>query len=331
MAQPQAQEGLPRTREELDDFVRAAVRPHLVRPDTDAPGRVARVDEAASSLMSSLLHDPAFQEVESLWRSLVFLLSRVDTYGKVRVYAVHLPREELDRDLTGPAGHPGSRLHGLLARPDLGAPARRWSLAVGAYTFGAGPRDLELLARIAAVARATGIPWVSSFHAAPSGPGSEPGPGAFPEEWAAFRRRPEASWLGLTYPRFLVREPFGAARRSSRPFDFQEGVSSREDLLWGHGAFLCAALMGQGYAARGWGFRAEDWLEMEGMPQASPGVGGESTPLSTEATLDLGMANRLMEAGIITLLPFPTRAAVRLGGIPSVSAGGAPLSGWWRR
>lgn len=330
-AQPEMKDSLPRTREELSAFVRAAVRPHLVRPDVEGPARVAQVDEAAGVVLSALLHLPAFQELESIWRSLVVLLSRADPSGKVRIYAANVPRRELEKDLRNSDGPAGSRLHTLLGSPDLGAKGRRWSLVVGAYSFGFDPEDVALLARIAAAARAADVPWISSFQPSVDRREAELQPDDASASWEAFRHQPDAAWLGLTYPRFLVREPFTPSGRPSRGLSYRETVASPDSLLWGHGGFLCAALFAQGHAAEGRGFRPEQWLDLEGMPQAAGSAGDGAPAVATEQALGLGDADGFLASGVIPLVPFPARAAIRLGGIRSVAAGGVPLAAWWRR
>jgi type VI secretion system protein ImpC len=323
--------GKPGTKEELDAFIREAVRPHLIKTDADLPTRLAAVDEEASALMSSLLHSQAFQRVESLWRSVVALLARIDTSSKVRAYLVHLPKSLMEQDLSESGDPLQSKLHHLLSEPDLGVAGRRWAVAVGGYDFGTTPDDIQLLERIAGVAQAADVPWFSSIHPEPFvGSGQEADLGmaieGLPVEWERFRERREAAWMGLTYPRFLVREPYGSSRRHSKVFDFKERVETGTDLLWGYGAFLCAALLAQGFAESEWRFRPENHLDLGGMPLA--GLGGSAT--SVEVGLNVTAARHLIEVGLIPLLGVPQRAGIRLGGFHSVASTGAPFRAWWR-
>ncbi len=331
VAEPETSDSIPRNQEELEDFVRAVVRPHLVRTDEGRAERVARAEELVSDPLSGVLHQSSFQELESIWRSLVFLLSRVETSGRVRVYAINAPREELAKDLLEAPDLSNSRLAGLLSAPSLGAPGRRWGLAVGAYGFGLDSANLDLLARIGTVARAARVPWLSSLQPASPGAGAESWLDGASAEWEALRRRPESASIALTYPRFLVREPYGEGGRLSKGLRYQEKLSSPDHLLWGHGAFLGAVLMAQGYAAQGWRFREEEWAELAGVPQAPSFALAEEPPISTEEALDLPTARRLLEAGVLPLLAFPARAAIRLGRMGSVSAEEIPLAAWWRK
>lgn len=328
---------------DLREFVRKIVRPHIVRSDPDRAARVASVDRAASDLMRVVLHDPGFQELESLWRSVVFLLSNTDTSGKVRTYIVDVSRAELAADLR--EGGPGrSRLARLLSEPDPGPPGGRWGVAVGAYTFGGGETggdSPEVVEGIAALARAADVPWISGAH--PRLPGLdalEPSPDAagrrepWPDGWARIPECEGASWLGLALPRFLVREPYGEdSSRRCRAFEFREepadgGSPGPRPLLWGNPAFLPAVLLARAFARSGWRFRQEDELDVGQMPIA-PGGGGDTTPVLTEERLTREQAAYLAASGFIPLVAFPREARIRAAGVRSVASAGRRLSAWW--
>jgi hypothetical protein len=334
---PPPEEGvLPRTRDELDSFVRSVVRPHLVRSDADAPTRVAAVDKEASVLMSHLIHSGSFQRLEGLWRSLVFLLSRIDSVGKMRVYLIDVPRTDLERDLIERDNPLGSNLHELLSSPQLGSPGRRWAVVVGAYGFQLVPKDIGLMERIARVAQAADVPWISSLRlGTPEDSGDvgwdrSPDLKDPPEDWTRFRGQPEAAWLGLTYPRFLVREPYGPSRRTGKGFEFKEETGSQAQLLWGEGAVLCAALLAQGFASRGRAFRPEDHVDLGGMPLFGDEERSGVPPTSLEVRVSVDLVRWLRQLGLIPLLGFPERAGVRVGGFHSVAATGDPLQAWWK-
>ena len=327
-----------RTPEDLKAYVRDIVRPYQVRDDSNVKRRIAAVDDVSSLHLSNLLHDETFQGLEGIWRSLVFLLSRVDTTGRVRVYLAHLPRAVLEKELETSPDSGRSRVLHLLSSPELPAPGKRWGLAVGAYRFGFTPREIDILGRIARVARAADLPWLSAVELpeerlSPEGR-SEDGVEAWgesPPGWMELRARPEAEWLGLTFPRFLLREPYGEGSTRRKGLDFREKAVSWEDLLWGHGSFLVASLLAQGFVSEGRGFAAERHLESGGMPLGVPGDGEGRQPSSVRTPLTPTGAQRAMDMGVMPLLGFPGRAGVRLGGFHSISSHGVEPAAWWRR
>jgi type VI secretion system protein ImpC len=142
---------------ELREFVQEIVEPHRVRPTPDRSAELAAIDEASGALMRHVTGQDAFRTLEALWRSVVFLLSRIDTSSKVRVYLIDVSRTELERTLAAADDPTRSRLYHLLSAPDLGPVATRWAVAIGAYTFCDSPADATLASRVARVAAAAGV------------------------------------------------------------------------------------------------------------------------------------------------------------------------------
>ncbi len=333
--QPETARPEPGSPDDIGAFARQVVRPHLVPDQSDARARIAAVDRVASQAMSCLLHLESFQSLEAIWRSLVFLLSRIDTTGKVRVYLVHLPFEDLRSELSSSEDPLRSRLFELLSSPRLGAPGRRWAVVTGAYRFGLESEEVELLGRIARVARAADVPWISNFSPDVGQGRESPDPGSgewmarASERWGRLRARPEASWVGVTFPRFLLREPYGASPSRKDAFDFREAVKEKGHLLWGDGAFLPVVLLAQGFVTQGWGLRPEHHLDLGGMPLAPTGEGVGAPQSSLEVSVTQADARILAERGIMPLLGFPEKAGVRVAGIHSLAGPTAPLAAWW--
>ena len=69
----------------------------------------AAVDEALSDAMRAVLHHPDFQNAESLWRGVDFLLRRLETSHQLQVHLIDLSAEELAADLSAVADLVGKR------------------------------------------------------------------------------------------------------------------------------------------------------------------------------------------------------------------------------
>jgi type VI secretion system protein ImpC len=334
--------------QEIQDFVRSVVRPHLVRPAPDRTAELEAIDQAASALMRAVLHHEDFRALESLWRSLVFLLSRIDTTGKVRVYIVDVSRAELEDDLFESEDPTRSRLHALLTAPDQAPVSGRWALVVGAYAFGASTDDVSVLERLAQVARAADVPWLSEGDIRLTGCeslGVTPDPRDWSDpwagEWSRIPKAPHAAWLGLALPRLLAREPYGTdLGPRCKTFDFEEEPESREEpeesrptpgraLLWGNPAFLCAALLAQAFARDGWDFSTDAVLDVGQVTLARGAFADEQTPVLTEHRLHPAAAQQIARAGLMPLVAFPHEARIRLGGIRPVAPPPARLRAWW--
>ncbi|MGA7802776.1 MAG: type VI secretion system contractile sheath large subunit, partial [Gammaproteobacteria bacterium] len=72
--------------------------------------------------------------------------------------------------------------------------------------------------------------------------------------WTEVRRLPEAAFLALVAPRFLLRLPYGARTRAAESFAFEEapGRLAHEHYLWGSGAVLVAVALAGQFARVGW-------------------------------------------------------------------------------
>ena len=77
------------------------------------------------------------------------------------------------------------------------------------------------------------------------------------QAWQALRNLPEAAYIGLALPRFLLRLPYGADTEPVEAFDFEEMSSpfDHESFLWGNPGFACALLLGQAFSLNGWQLR----------------------------------------------------------------------------
>lgn len=142
---------------ELEAFVKEAVRPYTVSETKVDEGDRDIVDRAVAGALKAVLAGERFRRLEALWRSLVFLVSRIDAGGKTRVYIVDASRVELETELAGSA----ASLRQLLSEPGLGPAVPRWACIVGAYSFGRGEQDALTLARLGRLASEADVPWVS--------------------------------------------------------------------------------------------------------------------------------------------------------------------------
>ncbi|MGC8793803.1 MAG: type VI secretion system contractile sheath domain-containing protein, partial [Bryobacteraceae bacterium] len=134
-------------RDPLADYIRCLVAPYLVpKPHPRQEELVARIDQAIAGLMRALLHQPAFQALEAAWRGVFFLVRRLETDGRLRIYLLDLSRDELAADLA--AGElVESGLYSVLVEHAVGTPGgEAWSVVAGNYVFEQSAKDAELLA-----------------------------------------------------------------------------------------------------------------------------------------------------------------------------------------
>ncbi len=325
---------------DLRAFLRRIVAPHVV-PTIDAGQSevLARVDSAIGDVVRALLHHPDFQALEALWRAVFFLTRRIETGTQLQLHLIDVAKDELDLDLE--RGVEESGLYKLLVESSVGTPGgTRWSVLAGDYFFGPDPRDIELLTRLASLASQARAPWLSA--AAPPLAGLQsfaqtPDPSDWSDEtlsaWESLRQAPQAEWLGLALPRFLLRLPYGADTEPCEELSFEEMPAAQalhEAYLWGNPAFACAYLLAQSFSEAGWALRPGAHLEIERLPLHLAKVNGdvEAKPCA-ETLLTERVAQRLLEKGLMPLASFKDSGLAKLVRFQSVADPLAPLAGPW--
>jgi type VI secretion system protein ImpC len=275
--------------------------------------------------MRTVLHDPGFQAAESAWRGLDFLLRRIGS--DVRVFLLDLTREELAQDLRRGSSVSDSGLHRLLAARDGHVPGDGgWSVLAGIYAFSPAVSDVALLARLGRIAQAAGAPFVAAAapellaadsFASPPDPKKWESSGEPAEEiWKALRQMSESRFLGLAAPGFLLRLPYGAATDPTERFSFEEspGEPPHGDYLWGNPVFLVLARLAGG-------------AEIGGLPLHVFEVDGEKRlrPCA-ETLLPSRVAEAILDRGVMPVVAFAGRDAVRLVRLQSIADPPAPLA-----
>ena len=86
--------------------------------------------------------------------------------------------------------------------------------------------------------------------------------------WQQLRASPDAEWLGLAMPRFLLRLPYGKKTSPIEAFAFEEMPNGpdRGAYLWGNPAVVCACLLGQAFTLDGWDLQPPSGARVEGLP-----------------------------------------------------------------
>jgi type VI secretion system protein ImpC len=329
----------------LAEFLRATVEPHLVSDaNPDQAKLIARVDAAISATMRNVLHHPSFQETEAAWRAVFFLVSRLETDPTLQLYLLDVSRAELASDLQAEDFSTTSTCKLLLEQQVGTAAGRPWALLVGNYTFELTEADAGLLARLALVARHAGAPFLAAGHGRLLGCPSlaehpdprdwhEPDDPAAAKAWATLRRLPEASYLGLTLPRFLLRLPYGRETTPVEQFAFEEMPdASRHDwYLWGNPAFACATLLGESYRQQGWEMQPGDIREIDNLPLHVYQDDGESRlKPPAEVILSERGVEIILDKGLMPLLSLPGQDVIRLVRFQSLAEPLAPLAGKWK-
>jgi len=307
----------PANRSEWDAMLHQIVAPYAEpRPDPRRPEWIAQTDKAISGEMRNLLHHPAFQALEAAWRGLYFLTRRLETGDNLKIYAWDMPQSEL----TAPEG-----LHFLrrvLVEESVGTPgASPWAVVAGLYSF--GPQHASALGHMAALARAAGAPLVA---------GVEPDVVGLTREFDDLRRTPEARWIGLAMPRFLLRLPYGEKTDPTERFAFEEmpATPEHERYLWGSPAIACAYLLGEAFTRYGWEMRPGQVSDITGLPAHVYKSDGESVlKPCAEVLLTEQAVEHLLRGGLMPLISIKGTDRVKLALFQSIAQPPKALAGRW--
>lgn len=307
----------------IEGFVRSLVASHMtVGDDPQLPQLLSAVDVAVTDTMRRLLHDPAFQRLEATWRSIQWLLTRIGEFdeGGLEVGLLHLTREELD-----PLAEPDSALERTLEAGRVDDDP--WSLVVVDISFGPPPRDLETLTRLVGLAGRTRTPLVAAASGALIGCTDESAhadpttwtdlPAGLARLWSEMSEPPDRRTLALTWPRLLLRLPYGKKTDPIDGFAFEEipPAHDHEDYLWGNGAFAAALTLAQ--TVRG----SSDGIpgDIDDLPAFTYVDDGEPVlKPCAEFCMTERTATEVRARGVMPLVSYQNRNAVRLVGLPSL-------------
>jgi type VI secretion system protein ImpC len=321
------------------------VAPHVVaKADPLQANLVALIDKATSAQMAALLHAPDFQALEAAWRAVFFLVRNIETDSQLKLFLIDVSKKELAEDLLASGDLSSTGIYKLLVEKTVGTlGAEPWAVIAGNFTFAPTLEDAELLARIAKVAASAGAPFLAGASPRFLGCGSaldlpewRQWKSQMSEEtaacWQSLRSSPDARFVGLALPRFLLRLPYGTDTAPVELFQFEEmpDPTAHESYLWGNPAFACALLLAESFAEQGWELRPGTISEISGLPIYIHTVEGEPKALPcAEVLLTQTAAEKMMEKGFMPLASLKDKPTVRLVRFQAIADPLSSLSGHW--
>jgi type VI secretion system protein ImpC len=301
----------------VDALLRSIVGPFVVpAADPNKDALLASVDKALADAMRAVLHQPDFQNVESLWRGVDFLLRRLETSHQLQVHLIDISAEELTADLSSASDLSETGLYKLLVEQPAQDADGGYSYLCGCYQFDAAPPHAELLGRAAHIAAHAGAAFITGIGTDAFTDRKEPPHRLVRDAFAALKDLPEASYLALIGPRFLLRQPYG--KRSDPISSFAMEEFTREDglggMLWGHSGLLALCVLctpgGQ--------------LNIADLPfhHFVDGDGDSVALPCTDRLINTHAGAMLREYGINAVLAHKGEALVRLGGLEAINGDG---------
>ncbi|MFN3581575.1 MAG: type VI secretion system contractile sheath large subunit [Pseudomonas sp.] len=226
---------------------------------------IAEIDAKLSRQMDEILHEPSFQALESSWRGLQVLVDRTDFRENIKLEMINASKQDLLEDFedspeivqSGLYKHVYTAEYGQFGGQPVGA-------LIANYYFDPSSQDMKTLQHVASVASMAHAPFIAA--AGPKFFGLESFTG-LPDikdlkdhfegpqfaKWQSFREQEDARYVGLTLPRFLLRNPYDPEDNPVKSFVYKENVSNNhEDYLWGNTAFTFASRLTDSFAKFRW-------------------------------------------------------------------------------
>lgn len=282
---------------------------------------ITEIDRKLSAQLAEIIHDTAFQQLESTWRGLYHLVRQTDTSETLQIKVLDVTRRELVQDFEGTPEFDRSTLFEKVHAEKYRLPGEHpFGMLIGDYEFSHHPQDLGLLTRISQVAAFAHAPFIAaaspklfnvnrftemtaSFDLARLLGGVEY------TGWKAFRESEDSRYVALTLPRVLGRQPYGEEFHKVDEFNFEEFVGSKEQdkFLWMNSAWAFAALVTGAFARYGWmagGGGVKGGRKVEGLPvhKFPCDDGGEATKCPTEMAISDRREFELSNLGFLPLL-----------------------------
>jgi type VI secretion system protein ImpC len=282
--------------------------------------RIAQIDQAIEDQLNEVLHDPAFQQLESAWRGLAFLVSKTETSTGLKLRLMNVTKRELLTDLEKATEFDQSVLFKKVYEEEYGTfGGHPFSCMVGDYEFGRHPEDMRMLEMISGVAAAAHAPFIAGaspklFDMDGFTDLSVPRDLAKSFEtselikWRSFRETEDSRYVALTLPRVLLRLPYGPDTVRVDGLDFDENVKGPDHskYLWGNAAYALAQRITNAFALHGWTAAIRGYEGggvVEGLPAHTFRTGGGDVALKcpTETAITDRREKELSDLGFISL------------------------------
>jgi len=243
---------------------------NLVSEDavTSIQAMIAQIDAKLTEQVNEIIHHPDFQQLESAWRGLSYMVNNTETDESLKIKVMNISKAELGKTLKKFKGTAWdqSPLFKQMYEEEYGQfGGEPFGQIVGDYYFDHGPQDVEILRGMAQISAAMHAPFISAVSptamqfdswAELSNPRDLTKIFQTPEyaAWRSLRESDDSRYLGLTMPRFLARQPYGASTDPLEAFDFEEDTEGADSskYSWANSAYAMATNINRSFKLYGW-------------------------------------------------------------------------------
>jgi type VI secretion system protein ImpC len=284
---------------------------------------VARIDEKLTAQMNEILHAPEFQQLESAWRGLNYLVFNSETDATLKIHVMNVGKMELYRNLKN---YPGARwdqspLFKAVYESEFGTlGGQPYGALVADYHFSHQPVDVQVLRDLSKIASAALAPlitgadpnllgmdtWTQLMNPRDIGKLMDTPDYA---AWKGLRDSVDSRYVALCMPRVLSRLPYGAKTEPVEEFAFEEETDGHrgEKYAWMNAAYAMGANINRAFKEYGWTVKirgVESGGEVINLPTYTfpTDDGGVDLKCPTEISITDRREAELAKMGLISII-----------------------------
>lgn len=229
---------------------------------------IAAIDQKLTDQINEIIHHPDYQKLEGAWRGLHYLVNNTETDEFLKIRFMNISKAELAKTLKRFKGMAWdqSPVFKKIYEAEYGQfGGEPYGCLVGDYQFDHSPPDVEMLGELSKVCAAAHAPFLSAVSPSTlqmdswqelSNPRDLTKIFSTPEyaAWRSLRESDDSRYIGLSMPRFLARQPYGARTNPVEGFAFEEdtGVADHSRYCWSNSAYAMAVNINRSFKTHGW-------------------------------------------------------------------------------
>jgi len=285
---------------------------------------VADIDTVLSAQMDEILHSKEFQELESTWRGLQFLVQNSEFSKPLKIELLDVSKEELYDDLNEASMEEGyEKSSGLFHHVYWGAydkvGGHPYTAIITDYQFDHSAQDINFLQHLSVLGETAQIPFIANAGAKFFGEEDfnnvmnnrflpeQLNEGAEYTAWRSFRDDDRSKYIGLALPRFLGRLPYSAEAEPTKNFNYTENVyrDGKDHSLWSPASYALASNMVKSFEKWGWSVKivgVDSGGRVENLPTPTYEEHGQKKlKVPVEASVGQAKDQELCDLGFIPL------------------------------
>ncbi|HKJ17014.1 MAG TPA: type VI secretion system contractile sheath large subunit [Xanthomonadales bacterium] len=229
---------------------------------------IAKIDQKLTEQVNLVIHHPDFQALESAWRGLHYMVNNTETDETLKIKVMNISKKELHKTLRSFKGvkWDQSPIFKQMYEAEYGTfGGEPFGCVVGDYYFDHKATDVELLTEMARISAAMHAPFLAAANPSVMEMDSwaelqdprdltKKFQGPAHAAWRTLRDSEDSRYIGLTMPRFLSRQPYGAKTDPVEEFDFEEDTEGADSskYAWSNSAYAMATNINRAFKTWGW-------------------------------------------------------------------------------